>query len=280
VLKMLLEDGFFHADLHPGNLFIESTTRIGLIDFGMVGVIDQESRAGLEQLLVALVQRDSDSMVDALLALGMAEPKIDREALRKDLGTLVDRYYDQELGQTKLGEFLDDVFGVVRAHHLVMPSDLSMLAKTLVTAEGMVAQLDPSFQMMKATEPYVRRLILEHNSPEVWAGKFGKAAPDVLWLATESPRILRRAVSSLSKGELAVGVEPKGLARIGSVRARDRGRVRRIRLQAWCVEWPARQRPGRLCRRRRADHRPSGVAVETKASALSSAEGAVPCRPA
>jgi ubiquinone biosynthesis protein len=211
VLKMLLEDGFFHADLHPGNLFIESTTRIGLIDFGMVGVIDQESRAGLEQLLVALVQRDSGSMVDALLALGMAEPKIDREALRKDLGALVDRYYDQQLGQTKLGEFLDDVFGVVRAHHLVMPSDLSMLAKTLVTAEGMVAQLDPSFQMMKATEPYVRRLILEHNSPEVWAGKFGKAAPDVLWLATESPRILRRAVSSLSKGELAVGVEPKGL---------------------------------------------------------------------
>lgn len=211
VLKMLLEDGFFHADLHPGNLFIESATRIGLIDFGMVGIIDQESRAGLEQLLMALVQRDSESMVDALLALGMADPKIDRAQLQKDLGALVDKYYGQELAQTKLGAFLDDVFTVVRAHRLIMPSDLSMLAKTLVTAEGMVAQLAPTFQMMEATEPYVRRLIIEHNSPVVWANKFGRAAPDVLWLATESPRILRRAVTRLQKGELAIAVEPKGL---------------------------------------------------------------------
>jgi ubiquinone biosynthesis protein len=211
VLKMLLEDGFFHADLHPGNLFIESATRIGLIDFGMVGIIDQESRAGLEQLLMALVQRDSESMVDALLALGMADPKIDRAQLQKDLGQLVEKYYGQEIAQTKLGAFLDDVFAVVRAHRLIMPSDLSMLAKTLVTAEGMVAQLAPTFQMMEATEPYVKRLIIEHNSPTVWANKFGRAAPDVLWLATESPRILRRAVTRLQKGELAIAVEPKGL---------------------------------------------------------------------
>jgi ubiquinone biosynthesis protein len=211
VLKMLLEDGFFHADLHPGNLFIESTTRIGLIDFGMVGVIDEESRAGLEQLLMALVQRDSEIMVDALLALGMAGRHINRGALRKDLEQLVDRYYSQQIGQTKIGVFLDDIFSVVREHRLAMPSNLSMLAKTLVTAEGMVAQLDPKFQMMEATEPYVKRLMIQHNSPAVWANRFGRAAPDVMWLASESPRILRRAVTSLQKGELAIAVEPKGL---------------------------------------------------------------------
>ncbi len=211
VLKMLLEDGFFHADLHPGNLFIESAQRIGLIDFGMVGVIDEDSKAGLAQLVMALVGRDPDGMVDSLNELGMADPRIDRNALSKDLGELVNRYYDQELGKTKLGDFLDDVFGVVRKHKLVMPSALSMLAKTLVTAEGMMAQLDPGFQMMEATEPYVKRLVIEENSPTVWANKFGRSAPDVLWLATESPRILRRAVVSLEKGELAVAVEPKGL---------------------------------------------------------------------
>ncbi len=211
VLKMLLEDGFFHADLHPGNLFIESTTRIGLIDFGMVGVIDEESRAGLEQLLMALVQRDSETMVDALLALGMAGRNINRAALRKDLEQLVDRYYSQQIGQTKIGVFLDDIFSVVREHRLAMPSNLSMLAKTLVTAEGMVAQLDPKFQMMEATEPYVKRLMIQHNSPAVWANRFGRAAPDVMWLASESPRIIRRAVTSLQKGELAIAVEPTGL---------------------------------------------------------------------
>ncbi|HYT14080.1 MAG TPA: AarF/ABC1/UbiB kinase family protein [Candidatus Nitrosopolaris sp.] len=211
VLKMLLEDGFFHADLHPGNLFIETSARIGLIDFGMVGVIDEQAKAGLSQLVMALVQRDSDGMVDALAALGMADPKVDRASLRKDLDSLVAEYYSQALGDTKLGAFLDDVFGVVRSHRLVMPSALSMLAKTMITAEGMVAQLDPSFQMMQATEPYVKRLVIEQNSPEVWATRFGRSAPDVAWLATESPRILRRAVTSLQKGELALAVEPKGL---------------------------------------------------------------------
>jgi ubiquinone biosynthesis protein len=86
-----------------------------------------------------------------------------------------------------------------------------MLAKTLVTAEGMVAQLDPTFRMIDATEPYLTRMMIEENSPLAWTKRFGRAAPDVLWLATESPRILKRAVTSLEKGELALAVEPKGL---------------------------------------------------------------------
>jgi ubiquinone biosynthesis protein len=211
ILKMLLEDGFFHADLHPGNLFIESEKRIGLIDFGMVGVIDEQTRSGLVQLLMAIGRRDSDGMVDGLVALGMADPKADRAALKKDLERLVSEYYDRPIGETKLAAVFDDLFAVLRAHKLVMPSALSMLAKTLVTAEGMVAQLDPTFRMIDATEPYLRRMVIEENSPLAWTKRFGRAAPDVLWLATEAPHILKRAVTSLEKGELALAVEPRGL---------------------------------------------------------------------
>src|SRR6266513_487004 len=113
VLKMLLDDGFFHADLHPGNLFIESETRIGLIDFGMVGIIDEATKAGLGRMLNAVVQRDSDALVDSLLSLGVANGQIDRPALQRDLDDLVSRYYGQALGQMKLGAFLDDIFNVV-----------------------------------------------------------------------------------------------------------------------------------------------------------------------
>ncbi len=211
VLKMLLEDDFFHADLHPGNLFIETEKRIGLIDFGMVGMIDEQARAGLVQLLMALARRDSDGMVDGLVALGMPDPKADRATLKKDLERLVTEYYSRAIGETNLAAVFDDVFAVLRAHKLVMPSALSILAKTLVTAEGMVAQLDPGFRMIDATEPYLTRMVIEENSPLAWTKRFGRAAPDVLWLATESPRILKRAVTSLEKGELALAVEPKGL---------------------------------------------------------------------
>ncbi len=202
VLKMLLEDGFFHADLHPGNLFIETEKRIGLIDFGMAGMIDQDAKTGLVQLLVALARRDSDGMVDGLVALGMAEPKTDRVALKKDLDGLVSKYYDREIGEANLAAVFDDVFGVLRAHKLIMPSTLARLAKTLVTAEGMVAQLDPSFRMIDATEPYVKRMVIEENSPLAWSKRFGRAAPDVLWLATESPRIVRRALGSVRANSL------------------------------------------------------------------------------
>jgi len=211
ILKMLLEDGFFHADLHPGNLFVESEKRIGLIDFGMVGVIDEQAKTGLVQLLMAIGRRDSDGMAEGLVALGMADPKADRSALKKDVERLVTEYFDRAIGETKLGAVFDDVFAVLRAHRLVMPSALSMLAKTMVTAEGMVAQLDPTFRMIDATKPYVRRMVIQENSPLEWTKRFGQAAPDVVWLATESPRVLKRAVTSLANGEFALAVEPKGL---------------------------------------------------------------------
>jgi ubiquinone biosynthesis protein len=211
VLKMLLDDGFFHADLHPGNLFIESETRIGLIDFGMTGVLDEDTKSGLGRMLYALVQRDSDALVDSLLSLGVADAQIDRPSLQRDLDDLISRYYDQAVGEMKLGAFLNDVFGVVRSHKMVMPPALSMLAKTVITAEGMVAQLDPGFQMMEAIEPYVTRLIVRRNSPQAWARRFGRAAPDLLWLAAEGPRALRGLVVSLQKNQLALAVEPKGL---------------------------------------------------------------------
>ena len=211
VLKMLLDDGFFHADLHPGNLFIESETRIGLIDFGMVGIIDEAMRADLGRMLNAVVQRDSSALVDSLLSLGVANGQIDRPALQRDLDDLVSRYYGQALGQMKLGDFLDDIFNVVRSHRLAMPPALSMLAKTVITAEGMVAQLDPDFRMMETTEPYLARLVLSQNSPQAWTRRFGKAAPDILWLAAEGPRVARRLIGSLEKGEMALSVEPTGL---------------------------------------------------------------------
>ena len=216
VLKMMLEDGFFHADLHPGNLFIESSSRIGLIDFGMVGTLDDESEAGLGQMLVAFAERDSDGMVDGLLALGMAGPTVDRAALSKDLGKRVSRYYG-ELGDSTLSGFLDDMFGVVRRHRLIMPAALSMLAKTIVTAEGMVAQLDPGFKVIDATRPYAERLMLKRNSPRLWAGRLERAMPDVMWLVTESPRIIRRTLTSLENGELVLAVEPRGLQALANL---------------------------------------------------------------
>src|SRR5436309_11724847 len=94
VLKMIFEDDFFHADLHPGNFFIEQGGRIGLIDFGMVGTVDEDTRQALGVLLLGMIFQDADRVVDGVLELGIARQSIDRPALSRDVAHMLSRYAD------------------------------------------------------------------------------------------------------------------------------------------------------------------------------------------
>jgi ubiquinone biosynthesis protein len=99
----------------------------------------------------------------------------------------------------------------VRRHHLALPSKLTLLLKTTIMTEGMAVQLDPSFNLVEALTPYVERLMLQQNSPAAWARRFGKAVPDLLWLATELPQQVRQLVGELERGSLKIAIQPTGL---------------------------------------------------------------------
>jgi ubiquinone biosynthesis protein len=208
-MKMIFEDGFFHADPHPGNLFVESEKRIGLIDFGMVGSVDDGTREGLALLIVGVFGGDSDRVVDALLALGVTGPNMDRSALRRDLHPKIQRYKSGDIGGG-LSPVLADVMEIVRRHHMVVPGNLSLLVKAVATGEGTTLQLDPGFQLVDAVAPHARRLVLQMNSPEAWVRRAGHAAPDMAWLSTEAPGALRRLMNQLESGSVKVDVQPKG----------------------------------------------------------------------
>ena len=210
-LKMVFEDGFFHADLHPGNLFIEEEGHIGLIDFGMVGSVDKQTRQELGLLLSGVTSQDANRLVDALLELGATQQPVDRAALRRDLEHLLSQFVDQPLSALPLGPLLTELFSIVRRHHLVLPSKLTMLLKTTVTTDGMAVQLNPSFNLVEELTPYVKRLMLQENSPAAWATRFGQAVPDLLWLATELPQQVRQLVGDLDRGSLKIAVQPTGL---------------------------------------------------------------------
>lgn len=149
-LQMVYRDGFFHADPHPGNFFIAADGTIGLIDFGMVGTLDENARQSLVRALVALAAGDGDGLVDAFVDLGFAAAEADRAALRDDLAALVHDQLDQPLGEISLAGLLRQAFGVVRHHRLVLPANLALLAKTIAMNEGIGAQLDPGFRLLDA----------------------------------------------------------------------------------------------------------------------------------
>ena len=150
ILQMVYRDGLFHADPHPGNFFIQPDGGIGLIDFGMVGRVDEATRQGLLRVLVAIGAGDGGTLVDALVALGLAGRSVDRSQLSADLSKVFYDQLDRPISDIALGTLLSEVFAVVRRHHLVLPTQLALLLKTIVMWEGLGAQLDPSFRLLDA----------------------------------------------------------------------------------------------------------------------------------
>lgn len=211
ILQMIFEHGLFHADPHPGNLFIEPDGRIGLIDFGMVGTVSESARDALAAVMLAVLSRDYEQLVEALLALGFARQRVDRRALRADLEQLLTPYYGRPIGEIALGPLLEAAFATIRTHRLQLPADLALLLKTLIMSEGMGAQLDPHFRLAEAIAPYAQRLLQQRYAPLRIARELASAGSGMARLGLELPAQLRQIVADLERGGLQVGLRPEGV---------------------------------------------------------------------
>lgn len=198
--KMIFEDGFFHADPHPGNLFVEPGGRIGLIDFGMVGHLDPPLRAHLGNLLVALARRNPRRVATALAEMTPARGAVDVAALSVDLAPVLDRYADRTLGELPVGALIRDIVTVLRRHHVQLPRQLALLLKMLVMTEGLCVQVDPDFQLTQVIAPYAQRLVEDRYSPTVLARRLTAASAVVLDLMAELPVQLQRVQDMLEAG--------------------------------------------------------------------------------
>ena len=210
VMRMVCEDGFFHADPHPGNFFIESGGTIGLIDFGMVGILDERTQEHLADLLICINHQDADRLVDVFLDLGVTKKRIDRDRLRRDIQHLLTTYWDHPLSELRISALLNDVFAIMRQHHLHLPSNLALLLKTVIMVEGLGVNLDPDFRLTSALEPYADRLVMRKYSPIKLARSLGQASLDLARLGVEMPQQLRRIVHAVENGSLQVGMRPEG----------------------------------------------------------------------
>jgi len=202
--QMVFEDGFFHADPHPGNFFVEPAGQLGIIDFGMVGEVDERLRDELGALLVALARTDSDQITDAVLTLSTAQGPVDRATLRADLAALVARNEGRAVSEIHLGPLVEEALTIVRHHHLQLPREMALLLKLVVMNEGMAARLDPDFRLGEVLGPYSRRLVARQLSPAAFARRLGKAGIDVAQLGVELPDHLRRLLAVLEGSGLDV----------------------------------------------------------------------------
>jgi len=208
ILKMVFEDGFFHGDLHPGNFFIQPDSRFGLIDFGMVGTVNDKTQDYLANLILALTRQDFDRLAEAVLELDATKQRVDRAELRRDLEHLVRPYFGLPIGQINLTPLFNDAFAIIRRHRLNLPPHLALLVKTIIIAEGIGTRLDPNFHLIEVIEPYADQLMMRLFSPRRMIKKLGQAGVDVARLGVEIPQQLRQLLTEIERGGFEVGMKP------------------------------------------------------------------------
>ena len=215
MLKMVLEDGFFHADPHPGNVFYLSGNRVAFIDFGMAGHLSERRRDELVQLLNGLVARDADNVVDILLDWAGAA-QVDAEKVALDVDAFIDRYHGVPLQELRMGAMLADMTALLREHQLALPPDLALVLKACVTLETYGRELDPQFDMVGEAAPFLEAATLERFGPMRLARRGARAGRLLLEVLADLPRDLRELVRSAKTGRLQVHVDLTSLMRFGS----------------------------------------------------------------
>ena len=215
VLKMVLEDGFFHADPHPGNIFYMPDGAIGVIDFGMVGRVTEQRRFQIVRLLHGLVVHDSAAVAEVLADWTEENNDIDEVRLQESADVFVDQYRGVPLKDLRMGAMLGDVTAMLREHGLSLPADLALMIKAFLTLEGMGRQLDPDFDMASEARPYLERAMLERFAPDVLVRRGRRTLSGLVDLLRDMPRDVHRLLQSARRGKLQMHIEVDTLRAFG-----------------------------------------------------------------
>ncbi len=218
VIKQCLEVGFFHADPHPGNLFALPGDRIGFIDCGMTGRIDDRTTALLADLIYGVVKNDIDLCLSVVADIADAEPaKMQSRPLRADVRDFLSNFHDTPLERIDLGRLLKEFFDRLRAHKIRCPADMVMLIKALTTIQGVAAKLDPKFDMVGFARPSIEKLVKKKYSVGSIKKRLGNALRNFAEVAEAAPGGVRNAFKTLRKSGVAINLEHRGLAQLTSV---------------------------------------------------------------
>jgi len=206
-LKEVLLDGFFHADPHPGNMLILPGEVIGVLDFGTVGRLDEKDRANLARLFIAAVQLDAEGIVDQLQRMGVADYRVDRVGLERDLKHILTRYYGLPIYEIDAQEIAKALQPILYEYNLYIPTDYYLLMKTVVIMQGVGLNLDPDFDIFEAAQPYIGKLFRRMWLPSSWGPDVIRLALDWKDFATILPRKTSRILDQVERGNLTVQAE-------------------------------------------------------------------------
>ncbi|MFP4213484.1 MAG: ABC1 kinase family protein [Desulfohalobiaceae bacterium] len=210
-LQQILQDGFFHADPHPGNILVLQQASFSLLDWGMVGRLTPSTRFKLITLIEALVDKDSETVLHVLLSLSSQDQPVQKEVLHREIMDILDDFHSVPLKELDLGHLLSDLTNILQQHRIRLSSELAIMIKALVTSEGTARFLYPDLNIVAEAEPFVRELALQKYAPKNLWRYIKHNLSNLLQLQQELPGQINQILTKMTQGELSIGFQHKGL---------------------------------------------------------------------
>lgn len=211
VLNQILRDGFFHGDPHPGNIMVLGDGTIAFLDFGMVGSLSPERKRQFSKMLLGIVYKNSRMITESIIDLNAVTLNVNMKKLEKDINNLRDRYVEIPLEKLKVGEVLNGIFDLVFSYNIVIPNEFNMLAKSLITLEGIVEKLDPKISVLEVAKPIAKQLIPKMFSTQHMKEEIINATMDYSRLIKELPSFLLNFLRKTEEENYAVELKIRDL---------------------------------------------------------------------
>ncbi len=216
LFKMILMDGFFHADPHPGNFLVLSNGQLGFVDFGVVGRIREDLLDAMGSTFIALLNRDYDALARQSVNLGFVPDSVDleryRQEMRADLENTIEPIVGRKLSQIPPTVYVERIMGLALKHHLRIPRELFLVGKCLVLFEGLFRRLSPELDFFGIARPYARRLIAQRSVIGTFTRRLRREAMDLLDVASSLPREIHLALRKFTRNDLQVKLQIMDLA--------------------------------------------------------------------
>lgn len=214
LLKQILLDGFFHADPHPGNLFVQPPDTIVMLDVGMTGHLDERTIIIIAKTLRAANEKDYSHIIRGLQDLGLVVQKIDKFSLRQDLDELIELYSDRPFKTISMAKMNQQILEIMMRHKMAIPSNLVMMLRSISIAESVGKQLEPDFDMFSLVQPFVRKIYFKLYSPRRWKERGVNVMDESVELVEHLPHHLSDLLRKLREGQFEVKLEHHKLEEI------------------------------------------------------------------
>jgi len=207
--QQAFEDGFFHADPHPGNMVILEDGRVGLLDFGQVGRLGQGQRSTLVLLGLGIILKDADTVARLVYRVGAKGERVDLAEFRREVQEALEQSLEKRLDEIDSRALLQRLIDLALRHRVRVPPEFTLAVKALVTVESTVRRLAPDLEPGTVAAPYIKRLLVEHYSLDDVSGGLGRLALQLTSLAGEVPRQVSQILLDLECGRFTVQVEDR-----------------------------------------------------------------------